>query len=46
MQKMDKTGIGISVAEKVKRRFPSRTQGDLFHAKQQRGYGFKFKKAL
>ena len=42
MQKIDKTGIGMSVAEKVK----FKNAKGLFHAKQQRGYGFKFKKVL
>ena len=50
MQKIDKTGIGMSVAEKGKKTLPfegaKKKGGGLFHAKQQRGHGFKFKKAL
>lgn len=49
MQKIDKTGIGMSVAEKGKKTLPfegAKKRGGLFHAKQQRGHGFKFKKAL
>ncbi|WP_229204398.1 hypothetical protein [Campylobacter anatolicus] len=44
MQKIDKTGIGMSVAEKVKRRFPSRTQGVYFTAISKEAMALNLKK--
>ncbi|MDY2999474.1 terminase large subunit domain-containing protein [Campylobacter hyointestinalis] len=44
MQKIDKTGIGMSVAEKVKRRFPSRVQGVYFTASSKEAMALNLKK--
>ncbi|MBE3028840.1 transposase [Campylobacter sp. RM9344] len=44
MQKIDKTGIGMSVAEKVKRRFPSRAQGVYFTASSKEAMALNLKK--
>ena len=44
MQKIDKTGIGMSVAEKVKRRFPSRAQGVYFTQSSKEAMALNLKK--
>ena len=44
MQKIDKTGIGMSVAEKVKRRFPSRVQGVYFTQSSKEAMALNLKK--
>ena len=44
MQKMDKTGIGMSVAEKIKRRFPSRAQGVYFTQSSKEAMALNLKK--
>lgn len=44
MQKIDKTGIGMPVAERLKRHFPSRVQGVYFTASSKEAMALNLKK--